>query len=72
MHGNAAEWCSDDFFYDLGSAAVTDPIGHSSIDEYIIRGGSFRDAIRDCRSATRSYSSGGRGYNAGLRLVKEQ
>ena len=52
MHGNLAEWCLDWFgLYKGGS--VTDPLGASSSDTRVSRGGSWRSSAAFCRSAHR-------------------
>ncbi len=56
MHGNVEEWCEDVYDWDLGRAAVTNPLGKStggrrSYD--LTRGGSYEAEARDCRSAHR-------------------
>jgi formylglycine-generating enzyme required for sulfatase activity len=42
MAGNAMEWVHDGFQKDLGSAAVTDPVGVPPVSEFrmVLRGGS--------------------------------
>ncbi len=50
MHGNVYEWCLD-WFGDLASTAVSDPVGASSGSYRVIRGGSWSDGAQDCRAA---------------------
>ncbi|WP_439624625.1 bifunctional serine/threonine-protein kinase/formylglycine-generating enzyme family protein [Gemmata sp.] len=53
-HGNVAEWCSD--WYKPSSyadGANTDPTGPSDGDKRVVRGGSYKDDPKNCRSASR-------------------
>ena len=53
MHGNVWEWCVDwDGSYPSG--AVTDPNGPSLGSFRVIRGGSWINCARNCRSANRA------------------
>ena len=56
MHGNVWEWCSD-CYGDYASGSVTDPTGASSDDWRVLRGGSWLDFPRLCRSAYRIYGT---------------
>jgi formylglycine-generating enzyme required for sulfatase activity len=57
MHGNVSEWCAD----------FRSPEARA---ERAVRGGSFRDSARRCRSAKREYySRGGRDAWRGFRVV---
>ena len=71
MHGNIAELCLDWFQNDLGTEAVTDPVGPSS-SQYgrSLRGGDYSQEADIIRSAFRNsaYSSSAPASN-GLRLV---
>ncbi|MBP5639077.1 MAG: SUMF1/EgtB/PvdO family nonheme iron enzyme, partial [Victivallales bacterium] len=54
MHGNVSEWCVDKFVpYD--SHSVSDPVGRgdNTLQRRVRRGGSWQDAAKDCRCATR-------------------
>jgi formylglycine-generating enzyme required for sulfatase activity len=50
MCGNVAEWCMDTWEFDLGKIPVTDPVKNSSKDSRVLRGGSWDDDARHCRS----------------------
>ena len=68
MHGNVWEWCRD--WHAGYEGDSTDPVGPSSGSNRVIRGGSWSDYARNCRSAYRyNYGPGSR-YNAlGFRLA---
>lgn len=69
MHGNVREWCWDRFG-NYPTGAVLDPAGPSWGDYRILRGGSYRSIVRNCRSADRAF--GGPtdgGAIIGLRVV---
>jgi formylglycine-generating enzyme len=69
MHGNVLEWCQD-WYGDYPSGPVTDPAGPSSGCKRVIRGGSWDDIARRCRSAGRSFSNPDDHSNGlGLRLA---
>ncbi len=54
MHGSVYEWVHDNFQFDLGPSAVTDPIGAAS-GNYgrVLRGGSVKVAPKFIRSGAR-------------------
>jgi formylglycine-generating enzyme required for sulfatase activity len=73
MHGNVWEWVEDDYHSnyeggpDDGRARIDEPRGVSRV----IRGGSWRDSARSCRSAFRyGLSPGVRDLVLGFRLVR--
>ena len=53
MHGNVAEWCLDYYTDSLGTTAKTDPTGPTSGTMRVLRGGSYADYAKGCRSASR-------------------
>jgi serine/threonine protein kinase len=72
IYGNAEEWCLDWYLEDFYKDAPTDDplcdIGPKT--DRVRRGGSFTDAIDDCRSATRYQSDPMlRADNLGFRVV---
>ena len=75
MHGNVAEWCSDWYgeeYYDASKAAgvAINPVGPSTGKTRVIRGGSWNDDARFCRSADRNDSTQDYRYiNVGFRIV---
>jgi formylglycine-generating enzyme required for sulfatase activity len=72
MHGNVSEWVLD-WKGDYPSGVVTDPIGPSSGEYRMIRGGSWYLPAIVLRSASRYYYSASH-YSDGLgfRLLREQ
>ena len=70
MHGNVWEWCLDWWKEDLGSPAVTDPKGPSTGSYRVLRGGSWGNSARHCRSANRSNCDPSyNGNDGGFRVV---
>lgn len=72
MHGNVWEWCSDwliSSYY--ANSPNADPVGPGSGVNRVLRGGSFINLGRNCRSAYRSGNApDSRGLNYGFRLVR--
>ena len=70
MHGNVWEWVQD-WRGDYPSGSVTDPAGPSSGSARVIRGGSWNDFARYCRSAFRNVIAPGiRDDVIGFRLAR--
>lgn len=69
MHGNVNEWCLD--WYSTYSGNSTDPLGISSGNYRIQRGGSWLNVAHCCRSAYRLcyYSPSSADPNTGFRVV---
>jgi formylglycine-generating enzyme required for sulfatase activity len=54
MNGNMSEWCSDSFkIWPKEEKELVDPEGMSGGTSKALRGGSFYDAAKFCRSASR-------------------
>ncbi len=74
LHGNVWEWCSD-HWHDNYDRAPTDGSAWLTEDKEarrLLRGGSWYNDPRNCRSACRYYSNPGSRYdNDGFRLVCE-
>ena len=56
MGGNVAEWCGD-WFGEFPSSQKVNPTGPTSGSQRTIRGGSFSDDRKDCRSSSRGGSA---------------
>jgi formylglycine-generating enzyme len=72
MAGNVAEWCHDYFQNDLGSAAVTDPVGQvTGAPTRVLRGGSWDSLALELRAAAReTRSDTDRSNRLGVRCVR--
>ena len=72
MHGNVREWCADPW-HENYEGAPTDGsawLEGGSEDYYLLRGGSWSDLPRNCRSALRvRHGPGNRYLNFGFRVV---
>jgi formylglycine-generating enzyme required for sulfatase activity len=70
LHGNVNEWCQDwDGEYPSGD--VTDPVGPGAGSDRVLRGGSWGNGARFCRSANRGRSSPSNRYgNLGFRVLR--
>ena len=70
MHGNVWEWCLDWWVENHAATAVSDPVGAASGSARVIRGGSWVNIARGCRSAIRYRDGpGDRNWFIGLRLA---
>jgi uncharacterized protein (TIGR02996 family) len=64
MHGNVWEWCLDRFDENYYKRSPqSDPEGAATGDRRVMRGGSWKDDIILCRSATRMCNAPGNHYN---------
>lgn len=69
MSGNVWEWCQD-WYADYSSHAVTDPLGPSSGQDRVVRGGAWCSPAGFCRCAFRDkYDPNQRGGGAGFRVA---
>ncbi len=70
LHGNVWEWVHD-WYGDYPSFGMTDPKGPNSGSARVLRGGSWRNDPRACRSAYRhKVSPDGRGSDLGFRVLR--
>ena len=68
MHGSLFEWCAD-WYVPHSRAGQTDPAGPSVGEKKVVRGGCWKSAARQCRSAFRtSFEPGSRSDMVGFRL----
>jgi formylglycine-generating enzyme required for sulfatase activity len=68
MHGNVWQWCQD-WYGDYPQKDVVDPQGPDAGKDRVLRGGSWHDLPRYCRSACRYWNEPGHRYRSiGCRL----
>jgi formylglycine-generating enzyme required for sulfatase activity len=73
MHGNVLEWCWDWYGKDFYKGSrVDDPAGPLDAAYRVIRGGSWYNSPRYCRSANRWIEPGNRSNDLGFRLALVQ
>ncbi len=71
VHGGVYEWVWDYYTDTYESEALDDPTGPSQGRYRVLRGGSWRDGIRDCRSAARNAAHPAYSDNTiGLRIAR--
>ena len=71
MHGNVWEWCGD-WLSNYPSEPATDPLGPSSGELRVIRGGGWNSYAEACRSGNRTGNKPHQRFaNLGFRLVRE-
>ncbi len=71
MQGNVEEWCGDWYAEVYEGEPQTDPLGPSSGEDRVVRGGSWVNGSGNLRSAFRRESTPGLGHDdLGLRLVR--
>ena len=74
MHGNVWEWCEDGWHDNYENAPTDGSVwndNHSQTNYRVLRGGSWFDYPRDCRSACRGYNDDRHG-SYGFRVVSPQ
>jgi formylglycine-generating enzyme required for sulfatase activity len=71
MHGNVWEWCQDIYSTDIYEGEQTYPIYIGKGSDRVLRGGSWINGARDCRSARLYFSPDFRSPNLGFRLSRE-
>ena len=72
MHGNVWEWCYDRYGI-YSDEQIDDPLGSEIGPNRVVRGGSWFDNAKYCRSAMRvKVNSNNRRENVGFRLALVQ
>jgi sulfatase modifying factor 1 len=69
MHGNVWEWCEDWYAEKYPSGEVKDPVNTTTASNRVLRGGSWNNYARNCRSSNRNRNSAdNRNSNLGFRV----
>ena len=74
MHGNVREWCQDDWHSDYTGGPPTDgsPWGDGTAWSHVIRGGSWSNSAKYCRSSYRGGNGQTNYHDIGFRLARGQ
>ena len=67
MHGNISEYCLD-YYGPYDTTDVIDPIGPTTVNYRVVRGGNYDSAAKECRSASRLSFDKTSAFYCGFRL----
>ena len=71
MYGNISEWCHDSYTTSLMTTPDTNPVYENTLDDRVIRGGSWQDFPKLMRSASRESEIPTTSRNKyGIRIVR--